>query len=315
MTHILLTGAGFTRNWGGWLAKEIEGDLLQRLRGNWELHTRVHEADGFEAALAELQTEVMQGKAGATEQYQALKRAILESFQEMNLALANRRTLEFSNSRRFSVKGFLARFDAIYTLNQDLLFELLYDPLLEDRSPRRSCYSPGIAGFRYEGLFPDSFIGKTRRVLPLPLRIDAIAQPIYKLHGSVDWIDGTSGLLVMGGGKQAAIESTPILKEYFARFWRDLTAPGACLMIIGYGFRDAHINDLLGKAWHANNSLSAFYVDPAGRKVSHGGDPELPQYIPPWGFIHCIGESTRQLSSTFAGDELELRKLERFFPK
>src|SRR6185312_12628508 len=102
MTHILLTGAGFTRNWGGWLANEIEGDLLQRLRDNREVHSRVHQADGFEAALAELQIEVMQGKAGATDQYQSLKRAILESFQEMNLALANLRTLEFSNSRRFS---------------------------------------------------------------------------------------------------------------------------------------------------------------------------------------------------------------------
>ena len=34
MTHLLLTGAGSTRNWGGWLAGEIEGDLLNRLRGN-----------------------------------------------------------------------------------------------------------------------------------------------------------------------------------------------------------------------------------------------------------------------------------------
>jgi hypothetical protein len=69
MTHLLLTGAGFTRNWGGWLSSEIEGDLLQRLRGNGEVHTRVREADGFEAALAALQIEVTQGKAGAKDQY------------------------------------------------------------------------------------------------------------------------------------------------------------------------------------------------------------------------------------------------------
>ncbi len=30
--HLLLLGAGFTRNWGGWLARELEGDILQRLR-------------------------------------------------------------------------------------------------------------------------------------------------------------------------------------------------------------------------------------------------------------------------------------------
>lgn len=93
MIHILLTGAGFTRNWGGWLAKEIEGDLLQRLRGNWEVHCRVCEDDGFEAALAGLEIEIREGKPGATDQYQALRIGILDSFQEMNLALANRRTL------------------------------------------------------------------------------------------------------------------------------------------------------------------------------------------------------------------------------
>lgn len=313
MTHLLLTGAGFTHNWKGWLAREMEGDLLLRLRGNPAVHARVRDADGFESALAGLQLDIKAAKPGAKEQYQTLKKAILESFQEMNLALANLRTLEFSNERRFSVKGFLARFDAIYTLNQDLLLELLYDPLLEDRLPRRGCYSPGIAGFKYQGLFPDDFVGKTRRVLALPLRVEPHLQPIYKLHGSVDWIDGTSDLLVIGGGKQEMIDGTPVLKEYFARFWQDLTMPGACVMIIGYGFRDPHINDLLGKAWQANNSLSAFYVDPLGRRVSHGADPELPQYTPPWGYINCIGESTRPLSSTFAGDELELRKLERFF--
>jgi hypothetical protein len=313
MTHLLLAGAGFTHNWKGWLAKEMEGDLLLRLRGNPLVHARVRDADGFESALAGLQLDIKGSKPGAKEQYQALKKAILESFQEMNLALANLRTLEFSNERRFSVKGFLARFDAIYMLNQDLLFELLYDPLLEDRLPRRSCYSPGIAGFKYQGLFPDDFVGKTRRVLDLPLRIEPHLQPIYKLHGSVDWVDRAGDLLVIGGGKQETIDSTPILKEYFTRFWQDLTTPGACLMIIGYGFRDPHINEFLGKAWQANNSLSAFYVDPFGRKVSHGANPDLPQYIPPWGYINCLGESTRPLSSTFAGDELELRKLERFF--
>src|SRR5580698_7472841 len=106
MPHVLLTGARFTRNWGGWLASEIEGDLLQRLRGNLEVHNRILGADGFESALADLQVEVVQGKANAEGQYQILRNAILESFQEMNWALANRRTLEFSNDRRFSVSGF-----------------------------------------------------------------------------------------------------------------------------------------------------------------------------------------------------------------
>lgn len=53
--------------------------------------------------------------------YQELQRAVYESFRAMNLALASRTDFNFSNDRRRSMNGFLARFDAIYTLNQDLL--------------------------------------------------------------------------------------------------------------------------------------------------------------------------------------------------
>src|SRR5580658_1186430 len=65
MTHLLLAGAGFTHNWKGWLAKEMEGDLLLRLRGNPLVHARVRDADGFESALAGLQLDVKGSKPGA----------------------------------------------------------------------------------------------------------------------------------------------------------------------------------------------------------------------------------------------------------
>ena len=59
MAHVLLTGAGFSRNWGGWLANEafeyligspeIDDNLRQLL---WTHKTR---GGGFEDTLAELQ--------------------------------------------------------------------------------------------------------------------------------------------------------------------------------------------------------------------------------------------------------------------
>jgi hypothetical protein len=51
MPHILLTGAGFTRNWGGWLAKELEGDLLARLANDRELRKLVQESANYEKHL------------------------------------------------------------------------------------------------------------------------------------------------------------------------------------------------------------------------------------------------------------------------
>ena len=39
-------------------------------------------------------------------------------------------TFEFENDLAFSIKKFLERFDAIFTLNQDLLLETHYHPTL-----------------------------------------------------------------------------------------------------------------------------------------------------------------------------------------
>jgi hypothetical protein len=318
VTQILLIGAGFTYNWGGWLAGEIEGDLLSRFPHNPELNARVNATDGFESVLGDLQRERDEGKPGAKEQYDVLKQAVLESFGAMNLALARRIDFEFLNQVRFSVKRFLARFHSIYSLNQDLLLELHYDPQLQEtRLPGRGgAYYPGLHGPINKSMWPEEQIHQKKTVMARPIQYHSNHQPIFKLHGSVDWLDADGDLLVMGGGKQEMIERTPLLNEYFANFKRELSQPGARLMVIGYGFRDSHINNLLAEAWQANSSLSAFYVDPKGRKVVYGGDhTELPQYTPPWGWVTAIGESRRPLSQTFAGDELELAKLERFFTR
>src|ERR1700679_418934 len=145
MTHILLTGAGFTRNWGGWLAKEIEGDLLGRIQGDPDLRQRLQGGSGFESVLETLQSEAEGTDVTAKRRYADLQGAVAASFRAMNRALANRVEFNFSNDRQYSVNAFLARFDAIYTLNQDLLLELHYDPSLE--SPRRwnAKFFPGIA--------------------------------------------------------------------------------------------------------------------------------------------------------------------------
>ena len=60
MKHILLTGAGFSRNWGGWLANEafeyllgsihVDNLLRQKL---WQTKER---GGGFEDSLSEMQS-------------------------------------------------------------------------------------------------------------------------------------------------------------------------------------------------------------------------------------------------------------------
>jgi SIR2-like domain len=312
MTHILLTGAGFTHNWGGWLAKEVEGDLFDRVARDPGTQSILQQSGGFESALETLRQQSEQGIPEARARQELLQRAVADSFRDMNMALAGRE-FNFCNDRAFSVNGFMARFDAIFSLNLDLLLELHYDPSLE--SPRRwvGFNFPGVAGVPITSSFKSDRVDQKRKVLEPEPCTDHI-QPIYKLHGSTDWIDDSGDLFVVGGAKASYIESKPILKYYLDEFRRSLAQPNTRLMIIGYGFLDDHVNRALEDSWDVNRTLSIFYVDPRGRDAIYAGVPRtLPQWTPPLGNISCVGESRRFLSQTLAGDRLEFNKLMRFF--
>jgi hypothetical protein len=74
-------------------------------------------------------------------------------------------------------------------------------------------------------------------------------------------------------------------------------------MVIGYGFADRHINDIIIRAAANNSTMRLFLVDPAGRAI-------LPGQI---SAITNAGTSRRLPRDTFAGDVAEHRKLLSFF--
>lgn len=138
MKRLLLLGAGFTRNWGGWLGNEVfeyllgdpeiiaDPDLRLKL---WAEKNKV-EGGGFEAALDKVQREAK--ATGDTKQLNRFERAVTRMFDAMDQAFSNAYPngpfrFEFcaSNAKR-PVAEFLTRFDAIFTLNQDLLLERHY---------------------------------------------------------------------------------------------------------------------------------------------------------------------------------------------
>jgi hypothetical protein len=89
-------------------------------------------------------------------------------------------------------------------------------------------------------------------------------------------------------------------------------------MIVGYGFRDEHINDTLMRS--INRGLKLFVIDPQGADVGAATN-NLPKHAVGYqrtAFEESpqqalIGASRRPLSSTLAGDHVEYRKIERFF--
>ena len=340
MHHYLLTGAGFSANWGGWVAAEAFEYLLgcpeiladDRLRDLlWECQLK----GGFEDALAELQVGHSAGFAQQWSEKQliSLQNAVGRMFEDMNSSFKGRGDLEFlrperlvqtteqrARARERTVQHFLMRFKAIFTLNQDLLLEHLYLSKPDVRTAMRP-ELPGLQRIQDANAQPgESWADSSWR----PAASQAIVfregnQAYVKLHGSSNWYaeDGRR-VLIIGGSKQQAIGTFPMLRSYLGAFESALTAPGCRLMVIGYGFRDNHVNDVLERA--ITRGLRLFVIDPNGAELAfklnrtrttHG--IAAPTSLEAMLKQAVVGGSRRRLSEIFGVDNTEYRKIARFF--
>lgn len=315
MTRILLLGAGFSRNWGGWLANEafeyllgcpeIDDAIRRRL---WSAHI---DGGGFEGALADLQKEA--GDTGVDEPLRSLEAALVGMFGTMNQGFAK------TSLDNPALIDFLAEFDAIFTLNQDLLLErhYLHRHPARSRAGRTGARVPGIKRLdpNQPGLSPADDLAAMH--VPADHRTDPVTQPYFKLHGSSNWLDGNGGrLLIMGGDKAASIGKHPLLTWYHEQFNAFASRPDARLMVIGYSFGDQHINEIIEAATR-DAGLRLFIVDPAGVNVLFLRDPMRGEHPSARRLLNAlgpfvVGASRRDLNETFGADEVERTKLWRF---
>lgn len=329
MTHILLTGAGFSRNWGGWLADEVFEYLLGCSEINQDIHTALWSSrnmrQGFEDTLQDLRAEVAVHKdARLAGNVKVFERMLEGMFNSMNNGF---KTVRFNPLIPHFTRGpehdpdyvrhFLASFDAIFTLNQDCLLELKcnepgFHQLSEGRW--RDMYCPGIKPITANGTPygpPGLFESGSK-----DYELEHGRQPYFKLHGSSNWRTGESSLLIMGGNKGADIEKHFLLRSYHARFLEMLQAPRARLVIIGYSFQDSHINEHLLRG--VEKGLKLFIVDPKGIDVLSENirHPRNGTIALREAFQYAIlGASRRPLQSTFGGDQIEHSKLLRFLTR
>jgi hypothetical protein len=114
-------------------------------------------------------------------------------------------------------EGYLARFDAIFGLNQDLLLELQYQDHMPSAPNRRwaGLQKPGIIPFNDPSLTGtgDKHRRRWKPTTP-PFTVDARLQPYFKLHGSSNWYtDDGRNLLVMGGNKNFMISQHQMINS------------------------------------------------------------------------------------------------------
>jgi hypothetical protein len=254
-------------------------------------------------------------------QLDALQKAVGRMFDDMNKSFFDRVDMEFQrkNSDRL-VRTFLSRFDAIFTLNQDVLLEHYY---CSDNVALRTAH-PIIPGMRFipnvEPLYSSSWSRAKWTSRPkAEFTIPSNTQPIFKLHGSSNWAsaDGRQ-LQLIGGEKLREIGRHPILNSYAKQFEQYVNGANRKLMVIGYGFRDPHVNSVLAQA--VERGLKMFVIDPAGAELAFKLTPSrlpggmgAPNDLEGMLQASLIGGSRRQLSEIFAIESAEFGKVMRFF--
>lgn len=325
MTFILLTGAGFSRNWGGWLANEA----FEYLLGSPEIDDPVRQMlwnskdkGGFELALANLQQKAARDPEGII-QLKALLAALVGMFNHMNEAFKSI-PFEPQNDARYLIKEFLARFDAIFTLNQDLLLESRYldaNIALCQNQKWNGWQIPGMKPIESASHFGGNFEAVQKQSPDASsFHEKSRLQPYYKLHGSINWVSPQTDnpyLVVLGGAKSAYINQHDILVWYRDQFNKYLRMPAAQLMVIGYSFSDEHINESICAAASAGD-LKLFIIDPQGVDVLDKRDPRAGIRGPAEPLLETlgprvIGASRRPLSAIFGADHVEHGKVMRFF--
>lgn len=253
--RVLLTGAGWTKNWGGYLSEEFTNRLLSKpqVRAKRRLLDLCHSSN-FEDALQKAwdytEDHIDEADAGDGPELQA---AVMSVFEDMQADISRRHNHAINMHR---VQKFLSRFarhDAptgfLFTLNQDFWFESNYYSFYRGSRPQTPGVSHGNVFFTPNAfVHTDGFIRQVNFKAGDRLRLDG-CNNVVKLHGSANWRDTNSQqMMIVGGNKLDRIHGEQLLLDYYELFEEVLCLGDVRMMVIGYGWRDHHINEVITKA-------------------------------------------------------------------
>ncbi len=256
---ILLTGAGFTKTFGGYLGSEMWAAILNQPEVQQDLKIRNCLLNEPNLSFEAVYDQVLESSNYLPEQKRALTAAVRRAYEQMDQFLRQHRTQEMTACRIF-ISRFADPEDArtrsfVFTLNQDLFMERFFS---DDGDHRRTMRIPGVHNpewFKFSVESSDKFqvrLPSSEEVVRLEekLREKGTGQFMYvKLHGSYGWLsqDG-SDAMVIGHGKRGRIQKEPLLGWYLSLFKKVLREGDRKLVVIGYGFGDGHINEIIADA-------------------------------------------------------------------
>lgn len=285
---ILFTGAGFSKNFGGFLGKEMWAKIFNYpnfpASGDKEIDELLlnHSHDNFN--FENIYSEVLDDDKYDTIQKNRIIQSVEYAYKLLDISIRRPERRLYS----IFVKDILPMFfdknekkGIWFTLNQDILIERLRIINGEERS---SC---GMAPF---GRFDGELRINQYQTLPTEYNFEQLTQEVnssnqiayIKLHGSYGWLFSSmpQHAMAIGVNKMNIINSEPLLKTYFELFENVLKEGGKKMLIIGYGFNDDHINDILIEAaqeyglklyiW-TTQSIDSFYKSILDSPKLHNG--------------------------------------------
>jgi SIR2-like domain len=259
--HLLLTGAGFTKNFGAPLAAELWSIILgcPYLRNYPKVLDVLRENFDFEAVYR----QVLDGDFSDAEK-EWLTRSVQYAYAYIDSVIQD---ILGSGIHINGLQAMINRFAGdrlqpgfFFTLNQDLFLERHYyngqRPLLPGIPHKQHWFTSEFN----TGIQPSD-------VSPLPASVPGDFMKgsgffYIKLHGSMNWYSsvGSGQKLIIGQGKDAQINAEPILARYMELFREVLCGGEHKLLVIGYSFADPHINRVLMDS--VKKGLQLFVLSP-----------------------------------------------------
>lgn len=246
---ILLTGAGFTHNFGGFLGEEMWTEIfnhpeIQKRQFVRELMLDDNDHD-YESVYNKILWDSKYEYLSKTDK-EAVRNAVYDAY------LRNEKKTANGILSIYRIQEFIMRFQGdnnshgfFFTLNQDLFIERTY---LGSRKQLTLPWVKKITGLTGDGGDEDFIrLPSEDEVKSLSLISLNMEEFHYvKLHGSLNWRScHGQNMMVIGGNKKEQIDREPLLKRYYEIFENVLSVGDRKLMVIGYGFRDEHINDTI----------------------------------------------------------------------
>jgi hypothetical protein len=254
---ILLTGAGFTHNFGAPLAKGMWYLIFnhKHVQAEPRIKNLLLKNIDFESAYY----SIIEGNYNENEK-NAIKVAVSTAYEKLDSIVRDwifrpdnpypvniykvQKLIDLFS--RVNKKGFF------FTVNQDLFIERHYyngqRPLIPGIQHRQEWFS---------SVFNRPVNRKNYSQLPTKDYIEANGDKILssskflylKLHGSQNWMSPRAEQhMVIGRSKAKQLRKEPLLLWYFDIFKNVVLQQNQSLLVIGYGFRDSHINRVISES-------------------------------------------------------------------